>query len=298
MITWPVFKGAVRDADRQLGDYLHRDRRNGVRLTRDERLRLDTSAAHFHYAVNAASRISYARIFRRHLMAMVGELGTSEPVAFVTLIDGRFTLGLDVAADVDLRRLQAWVRAELPGCSFVGMTEAALYTNVGVVRAGMKRAVSWHVHLIVWGVGEERLAALIASLNTRRRTLVPGVTAGHYRILRDEEIEGQAIYMLKPPISDHRIYERRKWVSDRETGELHNEGTGRFKQRKGPLKPGHLARMNQVMADKLLDHLAFAAGDGKAVLDAINAEALAPYHALKDPPRIVALRLATEGRWR
>ena len=54
------------------------------------------------------------------------------------------------------------VRA-LGKCSFVGMVEAALYTNVGVVKAGWKRAVSWHVHLIVWDITEARFRELCDS---------------------------------------------------------------------------------------------------------------------------------------
>ena len=248
--------------------------------------------------MNAASRINFTRIACGHLMAAVGSLGTSEPISFVTLIDERFTLGLDTAHNINLVKLQAWARAELPGCSFVGMVEAALYTNVGLVKAGMKRAVSWHIHMIVWGVSEARLVELIASLNARRRTLVPGVTAGHYRMLEPEEVQGQLIYMLKPPISDHRIYQRKRTLSDRETGELHVEGTGRFKQRKGALKPGNLARMVKVMADRTLDRLAFAAGEGRAVLETINTEALAPYNRWLrvHGPRRGAILLASGGR--
>ncbi|MBB2962528.1 hypothetical protein [Methylobacterium sp. R2-1] len=200
----------------------------------------------------------------------------STPAFFVTLIVDRYTFGLRKAGEFNPKRLQAWARTVFPGCSSIGMVEAALYTNVGVVWAGMDRAVSWHVHLILWGPSESWLAERCRVINARYHTLVPGVTAAHYRPLARQEWVGQTFYMLKAPMSDHRIWARKKEHRDTETGEITVRTTGRFTQRKRELRPCDLARMTIVMSGWTLDRLAFATGGGKVVLSAINAEARAP----------------------
>ena len=267
-----------------------------MRLTRAELIEIDPAAAFLLYAASAPARIAYTRIMRRVLLARLGELDPGEPIAFVSLIERGYTLGLRRAGEIDLLSLKAWVRAELPGCSFVGMIEPAYYGNVGVAKDGGSRAVSWHAHLILWGASRARLAALIESVSRRKLTLVPGVTAGHSRLLRRDEIEGQIHYMMKGAISEYRVWQD-KDVFDETTGELVHLGTGRFQQGKQPLRPGDLSRMARVFSGKYLDDLAFAAGDGKEFLRAINAEAFAPYHRWlrRHGPRRGAILLA---QWR
>ncbi|CAO4178298.1 hypothetical protein CLBKND_03183 [Methylorubrum aminovorans] len=69
----------------------------------------------------------------------------------------------------------------LPGCSLVGMVEAALYTNVGLVRHGLPRAVSWQLHLLVWGIMASEMTELRNGINRRVHTMIPGVKAAHFR---------------------------------------------------------------------------------------------------------------------
>ena len=275
--TWPEFKRVLRDNDSRLAAYVRMDRRNGVRLTRAERVEIDPSAALFLDAANAHARIFYTRITRRVLLERLNALELDVPVAFVTLISRRYTLGLSCAREVNLRSLKAWIRAELPDCSFVGMVEPAFYGNVGVVMDGGTRAVSWHAHFILWGVGRARLAALIDSVSRRNRTLVPGITAGHSRFLRRDQFERKILYMMKGAISEYRVWQD-KDVFDPKTGEVVHVGTGGFEQAKQDLRSGDLARMTRVFSGKHLDDLAFAAGDGKEILRAINTEALAYYN--------------------
>ncbi len=276
LITQAAFEEAHQHNDHRLRDYQHRGRRGSVQLDRAELDQLDPAAAVFLHAGNTTARINWARIVYRHVATMVGALDQSAPVAFVTLIEERFTITEAASASFDPRTLQRWTRALLPHTNFVGMVEAALYTNVGLIRAGMKRAVSWHVHLIVWDASEARLGALCAGINSRHATLLPGVCAAHYRMLEPGEVEGQAWYMNKAPISDHRVWPRRREATDSDTGEITVETTGRFTQRKRELRPCDLARMSRVMGDHHLDRLAFAAGDGRALLKAIIDEARLP----------------------
>jgi hypothetical protein len=90
------------------------------------------------------------------------------------------------------------------------------------------------------------------------------------------EALGKTLYMLKAPQSEHRVYPMKAEEIDEETGEFLRRPTGRFKQKKRPLRSGDMAKMCKVLAEKCLDQLAFAGGAGKPVLKAIRADALAP----------------------
>ena len=79
----------------------------------------------------------------------------------------------DAAASFDPKRLQAWARQELRGLDFVGMVEPAFYTNVGDIMAGVRRVVSWHVHVIGWGVAAPRLTEIMSGINDRYAAYYP-----------------------------------------------------------------------------------------------------------------------------
>jgi len=83
--------------------------------------------------------------------------------------------------------------------------------------------------------------------------------------------------MFKGPINAYRIWAPKRSVIDRETGEITKELTGRFEQAKDALRPGDHARLVRIMTNQTIDRLAFAAGEGEALLAAINREALAPF---------------------
>ncbi len=266
-----------------------------VRLTREARLETDPDAAIYLPANNHAARIEYATVATDLVTRFTDLLPESTPVFWVTLIRSSYTVPYDEAADFNLFKLQQWVRAELRGCSFIGMTEAALYTNAGEVRAGWKRAISWHPHLLVWGVSKQRMREIRDSINVRFRTLIPGVKAAHFRTLKPEDVEGQVLYMLKAPVNEYRIILKTRRAVDPDTGEITKEPTGNFKSAKYQLGPGDLVRMANLMSGKKLDGLTFAGGEGKAVLDAVNFEARAADRevACQERRREAILRSAT-----
>ncbi|MBM0207364.1 hypothetical protein JNW90_33585 [Micromonospora sp. STR1s_5] len=250
-----------------------------VPLTTDARIDLEHASAVHLPANNYVARINYAEIAVRHVVRFTDALHRSEPVFWITLISDDYTFDLDRSGEFVPFRLQQWARAVLRGCSFVGMVEAALYTNADKVRLGPKRAVSWHVHLIVWGISTEQMKALRDSINRRTSTMIPGLMAAHYRTLDRDKVEGQVLYMLKAPLNEYRIYGRKEEAADSDTGEITKVPTGRFSMKKYQLGPGDLVRMANLMAGKTLDELTFATGQGTAVLDEINYEAKARLRA-------------------
>jgi hypothetical protein len=252
-----------------------------VRLTREACLKISPEQAFGLSACNYTARIQYAQIATVHISSFTSSLPRSTPVFWVTLIRDSYTVPYDEAAAFHLFKLQQWVRAEFQDASFIGMTEAALYTNAGEVRPEWKRAVSWHPHLLIWGIPKQRMREIRDSINVRFRTLVPGVKPAHFRTLKPEEVEGQVLYMLKAPVNEYRIIPKTRKVVDLATAKTMSEPTGQFSNKKYQLGPGELVRMANLMAGKTLDGLAFAAGEGKPLLDAINFEARTQYRAFE-----------------
>ena len=129
----------------------------------------------------------------------------------------------------------------------------------------------------------------MADINERYDALLPGVDPAYGVLVAKQDVIGKALYMLKAPQSEHRVYPKRTEKIDPETGEITTPTTGRFKQRKRPLRPCDMVRMCNVLADKCLDRLLFAGGDGAKVVGDIRTEALKP---LRDYERSRPIRHA------
>lgn len=275
--TWAEFERQHRETDGRLKHYLHMGRSRSVVLDRETATELDPAKARFLPANNLKARLRFAGIMAEHLDRAVGVLLPDEPVFFVTLIARRFTIREDRAAAFKVHPLHSWTHQILRGCSYVGMVEGAYYSNLDVTGAGYRRAVSWHIHAIVWGITEEQLRGICNAANRRYQTIVPGIDAAHYRAIERSEVEGQALYMSKGQLSDYRLIPRKREAVDAETGEVTTPTTGRFRQAKQDLRPGTAARLCKVFAGRTLGGLAFAGGGGRAVLKAIRHEAGADF---------------------
>lgn len=204
-------------------------------------------------------------------------LDPAEPVFWVTLIAAEFTTPLDADGDCEPRRLMAWTRAVLGPCSFVGIVEAAFYSNVRLIRKRMQRVVSWHVHLLVWDISTAEVKAARDRVNRRYQTLVPGVAAAHFASITPAQVMAKACYMLKAPFTDYSVYPRRRERVDAATGEVTKVSTGRFSQQKREMRLGDMVRVCRIFAGRTVDQLTFAAGEGRAVLAGVNRDAPAVF---------------------
>ncbi len=227
------------------------------------------------YANNTDARLAFAAVAKRHI-AKLAEGDQEIRLFWVSLIPKQFDVPEDEAAGFNPKRLHAWTHQVLRGLSYVGMVEAALYTNLSALMSGHQRTVSWHAHLIVWGAGEARVQQIMNGINQRYVALLPGVNPAYAVPITGEQALGKTLYMLKAPQSEHRVYPRKVEEIDYETGEVSQRSTGRFKQKKRALRPRDLAKICKVLADKHLDQLALAGGQGREVLAAIRYEALKP----------------------
>ena len=103
------------------------------------------------------------------------------------------------AAQFDIRALKALARQAVGPIPFVGVVEAGLYLNWGPDGPSSHRHVSWHVHLIVWGVTRDELELALEPIRERHRSLLDGSVALVRDIQGRDDLERCIVYALKAP---------------------------------------------------------------------------------------------------
>ncbi|WP_267426419.1 hypothetical protein [Methylobacterium sp. GC_Met_2] len=164
-------------SDDRIKDYLEYPRRNYKQVACREAINaLQRSNAHALYANNAYSRIAFAEIALKHIAAEPSIL--YGPRCFVTITPARFAFsladrgmfdpqghsmmrGLSEAAHFKIHRLQQVARQAFGDIPFIGMVEVALFPSWTSSGWAMFDSVSWHCHLLAWGVTEEELSGIL-----------------------------------------------------------------------------------------------------------------------------------------
>ena len=277
LTPWETFVAAHRAAHVQRENYLHLGYRRRPALNRAARADMQPQRAMFLPANNMLARTRYARLVGEGLERHALALGPDVPLWFVTLIDRRHTVPLRRGAAFKVRSLIGWAHGVLRGASYVGMVEAAYFSNLRMFPDPGRRFISWHCHLVLWGLTEAEIEALCAAVNARTITAVPGLVAAHYRPLQLEEIFGQGLYLSKGQINEYRVWRKSERVVDRSTGDIVRVLTREWTMKKRPLRPGDAVHLCRAFAGRYIDDLAFAAGEGRAVLCEVNDTALAEF---------------------
>jgi hypothetical protein len=142
------------------------------------------------------------------------------------------------------------------------MVEPAYYVNVCEgARIHGKRMVSWHVHLVAWGISPKGMKKRINGLN-KEGVLLPiadGLDAAHQKRISKGKLASKIGYILKSPKKAYRLYKYEQVTPD---GEI----VMRFKQKKDDLRPGERLTLFRLMQDLYLDQLALAGGEGAEIL--------------------------------
>jgi hypothetical protein len=223
-------------------------------------------------ATNARARIAVARASVEELSALIAK-GRMPPAYFASLASKRFAVPLEEAAAFDVQQMIDWMSPWLDRFHHLTIVEAALYTKL----PGWSGAVvSWHTHSIIWGTGDWVMQTITDGFCHQEEPLVRGRTPGHFRRLASSKtVENRALYMLKPPLKDYRVYPLIEEFADHLTGEVIERETGIDQQRKRDLRPGDLVKIYDVLADRHIPSLMFGGGKGAKLRDRIVARALA-----------------------
>lgn len=228
--------------------------------------RLKTRAAGSLYATNTRARIECAKAVDGAFRKLIQEKGHDE-FFFVTLTPKQFAVRASEAASFDHETIKNWVMEVLNGFNYLGMVDAALYTNINVVPGYRDEMVSWHIHAIVWGCAEHRIRAVEAGIESNHDALIPGRVVAMVNRWKAAGAAGRLVYLFKGVISEYRVFAKKQELVDPSTGEIIAAGTGAFRQKKRDLRPGNAAKMMKIVGERTLPMLAISGGEGDGVLE-------------------------------
>jgi hypothetical protein len=199
----------------------------------------------------------------------LGPADPEPPMFLVTLCDRRCCTSHQ-EREIDVPGFIRLLRRGLCGLSYLGLVEPAYYVNVcpGTHASG-KRMVSWHLHVICWGVSRSEIKDRIQRLNDTAVYLpiADGLAAAHQKRIPRGQLADKFRYILKAPRKAYRLYRVERITPD---GEI----VLRFKQKTSDLRPGDRLTLLQLMQDMYLDQLAVAGGQGVDILRRAKRRAL------------------------
>ena len=236
-------------------------------------LQLLNSAPPWLNAVSPKARIRWGELvceeFSNHF-----HLGPDKPeprqhIFLVTLCDRRCCTAHQ-EKNVNVPGFIRILRRGLRGLSYLGIIEPAYYVNVCEgARIHGKRLISWHLHLLAWGISPREMKKRISGLN-KSGVLLPiadGLAAAHQKRISNGKLADKFCYIMKAPKKAYRLFKYEQITPD---GEI----ILRFKQKKDDLRPGERLMLFRLMKDMYLDQLAVAGGEGAEMLRRVKRRVL------------------------
>lgn len=240
-------------------------------ITQMDRRLLTRSAAGGLLAVNAYSRISVGRALCEEIASKLcvnEHWEHDQPIFFVTLIPKEGLVATDTNG-VDLGSMKPMLRADLRGLSYVGAFEPGYYASLPSSAGGSGyQAISWHQHLLMWGMSAEQIVELVRKLqgSGHYHAVVKELKPVHAEQVANGELSDVVRYILKPPSHSYRV-QRYPWFGQDGEIRLKPDGTPRFyvKQHRSELRKGERLRVFHAMKHLGLDELLVAGGEGAAL---------------------------------
>ena len=201
---------------------------------------------------------AFCKIVERYFGCADGR-PTTQTLYHFTLVDQNAVVS-HTCSNVDIESLKHALCRGLTGLNFLGMIEPGLYSHVSLPDGsnGLKTCVSWHLHVLVWGISSDAKKALVRGLNRSGEyvPMVPGQVGVKSRKVYD--LPKIVRYIRKPPTSVYRIGQKR-------TGsKVYYE---QFRS-KYP-RPGELVTLYMHAQHLRCDQLAVAGGEGSVLLNQI-----------------------------
>ena len=247
--------------------------RNQSLFQRSYNLQLLNSAPRWLNAVSPQARIRWGELlcdeFSNHFHLGPNKPEPDQRIFLLTLCDRRCCTSHQ-EKNIDIPAFIRILRRGLRGQSYFGMIEPAYYVNVceGTHVHG-KRLVSWHLHMIAWGICPREMKKRIRGLN-KSGALLPiadGLAAAHQKRISKGKLADKFCYILKSPRKAYRLYKYEQITPD-------GEVLLRFKQKKDDLRPGERLTLFRLMQDLYLDQLAVAGGEGAEILRRVKRRVL------------------------
>ncbi len=239
------------------------------KLTTEEIRRTLRDSIECGYAVNMHSRVAHAAAAAEVLDKLVKE-SAARPLYAIDLVCRDFIFEIKDGREFDVRKLRRWVKARLPGIDFIGGIDLAYYYAGDLVPGRKPPFLSWHAHVIAWGVSEDELRALECGAEAQFSAGWEGAKVFYSRKLDHLKAVGRAMYALKSPMSEYSVGRTEEHTDD-ETGEVKG---GTIVQNKRALRPTGRIEIIRALGARTIHDLTVAGGRGKKIKTKIFFDAL------------------------
>jgi hypothetical protein len=255
--------------DRDLRNAFEESHLRGT-IHRPDHYKLTRSAANQLLAVNAYSRINVSEALCNEVAdrLCVNEHWEHRPPIFFTTIIPTGGFAAAEARGIDLNGMKQRLRVDFSGISYLGAFEPGYYASlpIAVGKPGI-RAISWHAHLLMWGISTADVAQLVRQLQKggHYRAVVKEMQSVHVAEVANGELPKVVGYMLKPPSHAYRVQRYTRMKGDEMV--LKRDGTPEFWVNQRSSMLGHIDRLRVFHAMKHLglDDLIVGGGEGSAM---------------------------------
>lgn len=262
------FRAQITDVNDRLKRYAQTKRR--VLLSDDTVASLKQSSAMSLKATNALSRIVVASAadwkFRELLQSAEGP----HRLHWITIEPAIWSRYLDATAIFQSHVVRGEVARILEGINYFGMIDIAFYPRIenGIIGSKNNRyhlsgpRLSFHVHLVAWGVSEAEITLRQDNFNARYSSLFPNRLAFFSREISQKQAREKNFYQLKPPVSAYTASTYLRDQVDWETGEISLRPVGKWKTGKRPIKTGEAAKVHNAICHLSIPELMLGGGRG------------------------------------
>jgi hypothetical protein len=223
-------------------------------------------------AVNTKARIQWGTSLIRELFEFFEMPDTESdpeiPIFFVTLVDKSLVTSAQ-PQNIDAELFKRKLGARLRGSNYIGMIEPGYYYNAFDEESEKTPPlVSWHGHLLVWGISKEQLSRIIKKLNRKLEAVMPDFAAAHWKRVERGKFGQKICYLAKSPCKEYSIGKYTVWEKN---GEPH------YKHNKRDIRPGTRVKLFHLMQPMYLDQLTMAGGEVVEILKRIKFGGLQNY---------------------
>jgi hypothetical protein len=223
-------------------------------------------------AVNIRARINWGTSIIRELFACfkIPEKASDPeiPVFLVTLADKSLVTTAEPQI-IDIELFKRKLGGRLRGLNYIGMIEPGYYYNAfDTMGQQTPPLVSWHGHLLVWGISRKRLSRTIKKLNSKLEAVMPNFAAAHWKRVERGKFGKKICYIAKSPCKEYSVG---KYTEAGKNGEPH------YKHNKRDIRLCTRVKLFHLMQSMYLDQLTMAGGEGVAILKRIKSSGLQNY---------------------
>ena len=214
------------------------------------------------YAVNSHARIAYARAAKREFERLFARHEDTS-FHFLTFAPEHFSETLEKAVSFREADAKFWMNCALSGFDYIGFVEPPFYSNWPPGTTINEKMAHWHFHIVIWNCSAEKVDLWVEHANRFFCSMLPGLDAAHVRHVSANAAFGKALYAMKAPLSDYRVYPIVKEEVDPTTGEVFKTPTGKYRQKKQLLRPGDAAKMCKLLGARTISNLLLSGGEGE-----------------------------------